>query len=67
MKTSHVLLATLALPALIAAAPATVLHGDPACDDAVAEIIHDLEEGTGLHPLHEVEEAYCDHVVPLLP
>jgi hypothetical protein len=33
--------------------------GSSACNDPVAGAIHDLEEATHLHALHEVEEAYC--------
>ncbi len=31
----------------------------PACNDPVANEIHELEEATGLEPLHDVEKAYC--------
>jgi hypothetical protein len=37
-------------------------HDGPACDDPVAGAIHEVEEATHLHALHEVEEAYCDVV-----
>jgi hypothetical protein len=56
----------LTLPAVLAAAAlpmagsAALAHGEPACDDPVAETIHELEEATHLHQLHEVEEAYCE-------
>jgi hypothetical protein len=54
------LAAALAVAALPVAGTAALAHSEPACDDPVAETIHELEEATGLHPLHEVEEAYCD-------
>lgn len=54
------LTAVLALGALPVAGAAAFAHGEPACDDPVAETVHELEEATGLHPLHELEEAYCD-------
>ncbi|WP_052664528.1 hypothetical protein [Nitriliruptor alkaliphilus] len=42
-------------------------HGDPHCDDPIAEVIHEVEEATHIHALHDVEVVYCDNVVPLLP
>ena len=54
------LAAALAVAALPMAGTAALAHGEPACDDPAAETIHELEEATGLHALHEVEEAYCD-------
>ena len=53
------LAAALTVAALPMAGTAAVAHGDPACDDPVAETVHEIEEATGLHALHEVEEAYC--------
>jgi hypothetical protein len=53
------LAAALAVSALPMAGTAALAHGEPACDDPVAETIHDLEEATHLHQLHALEEAYC--------
>jgi hypothetical protein len=53
------LAAALAVAALPLAGPAAFAHGEPACDDPVAEAIHEAEEATHLHQLHALEEAYC--------
>lgn len=48
--------------ALIALGPVGAASADqPACDDAVAGLIHELHELAGPfgEPLHEVEEVYC--------
>jgi hypothetical protein len=47
-----------ALPLLVGFHPGGD-HDGPACDDPVAGAIHQVEEATHLHALHEVEETYC--------
>jgi hypothetical protein len=58
-KSRLTLVAALAVGSIPMAGAAAFAHGEPACDDPVAGVIHEVEEATHLYPLHELEEAYC--------
>ena len=68
IRTTLALTATaLTLATLPAVADPEDPHGPPHCDDEVAVALHDVEQDTHVHALHDVEVVYCEQVAPRLP